>query len=97
MSDRRHQWRLRRMGYQFPAAKKIIHEGEGTSLLTGWIVPILHDPVRRLYGVVRYSPHGDDVAWVESESHFGADEAAAEAWIRQTFEELRKEGEDNQE
>lgn len=79
------------MGYQFPAAAKVIQEGEWASLLTGWIVPLLHDPARRLYGVVRYFPHGDDVAWVESESHFGTDEAAAEAWIRATFEQLRKE------
>lgn len=88
--SRVHQRRLRRRDYQFPAAKTFIQDG--TPLRSGWIVPILHDPSGRLFGVVRYFTHGDDRAWVESESHFGTDEAAAETWIRATFEQLRQEG-----
>lgn len=90
--SRKHQLRLRRMGYQFPAARKFIQDGD---LRAGWIVPILHS-TGQLYAVVRYSPHGDDIAWVESESHFGTDEAKALAWIMQTFQELRKEEKEQQ-
>lgn len=90
-NERRHQRRLRRMGYQFPAAKKIIHDGADTNLITGWVVPILHAGPG-LYGVVRYFPDRDSSAFIESEHTF-PDVPTAEAWIREQIAKIKKERE----
>lgn len=90
-NKRCHQRRLSQRGYQFPAAEKIIHDGADATLITGWIVPILHAGPG-LYGVVRYFPDGDSSAFIESEKPF-PDVAAAETWIREQITQLHRERE----
>lgn len=80
---RKHQYRLKR-NYQFPNATSFIQDGQNV----GWVVNTIYQ--KNLYGVVRYLPHGDDVAWIESES-FGTDKEQAEAWIKEQLKLLREE------
>jgi hypothetical protein len=55
----------------------------------GWVVNLTHS--KPLYGVVRYSPHGDDVAWIESDTHFNDDKEAATKWVQETINQLKQE------
>lgn len=86
LAVRKHQYRLKR-DYQFPNAMSFIQDGKVNA---GWVVNSLYQQ-KDLYGVVRYSPHGDDVAWIESPNHFDNNTEAAEAWVRQELKKLREE------
>ena len=84
----RPQYRLKR-SYQFPMAvwEDIITE----KFIAGWIVNVVGS--KQLYGVVRYSPHGDDVAWIESHDHFGQDRKKAKEWVCMEMMKLAEEQE----
>jgi hypothetical protein len=77
-------YRLSR-NYQFANAVVVFVDG----VVVGWVTRSGYG--QRLYGVVRYFEHNNDVAvWEESDSDFGDNQKLAELWVKGMIKEVKR-------